>query len=87
MQFSIRVLYLRDANTKMGNPIAEYMHFSCIRCIMKTYSEIYRDFCNTTRLRFKTFWYNLKYRAEERRRQEEEQLKRFTQSLLDKIFG
>lgn len=54
---------------------------------MKDYQEIYRDFCNTTRLRFKTFWYGLKNKLEERKRQEEEQLKRFTQSLLEKLFN
>lgn len=70
-----------DANTKMGNPIAEYMHFSCIRCIMKTYSEIYRDFCNTTRLRLKSFWYLL----QEKKRQEEEYLNGLVDKLFDKL--
>lgn len=53
---------------------------------MKSYKEIFTDFCNTTRLRFKTFWYSLKYKIEERKRREEEQLKRFTQNLFDYLF-
>lgn len=54
---------------------------------MRTYSQIFTDFCNTTRLRFKTFWHGLKDKAEERRRQEAEQLKRFTQNLVDYLFN
>ena len=50
---------------------------------MKDYQEIYRDFCNTTRLRFKTFWHGL----QEKRKQEAEQLKRFTQNLVDYLFN
>lgn len=53
---------------------------------MRTYYQIYTDFCNTTRLRFKTFWYGLKNKLEERKRQEEEYLKSFTQSLLASLF-
>jgi hypothetical protein len=53
---------------------------------MKNYQDIYTDFCNTTRLRFKTFWYGLMYKLEERKRQEEEYLKSFTQSLLASLF-
>jgi len=54
---------------------------------MRTYSQIFTDFCNTTRLRFKTFWHGLKCKIEERRRQEEEHLKRFTQSIIDRVFN
>ena len=39
---------------------------------MKTYSQIFTDFRNTTRLKFKTFWHGLKWKIEERKRQEEE---------------
>lgn len=50
---------------------------------MKDYQEIYRDFCNTTRLRFKTFWHGL----QERRRQEEEYLKQNVHNFFDKLFN
>lgn len=54
---------------------------------MRTYSQIFTDFCNTTRLRFKTFWYGLKNKLGERKRQEEEHIKKFTQNLVDKLFN
>lgn len=53
---------------------------------MKTYTEIFTDFRNTTRLRFKTFWHGLMCKIEERKRQEEEHLKRFTQNLFDYLL-
>lgn len=54
---------------------------------MKDYQDIYRDFCNTTRLRFKTFWYGLKNKLEERKRQEEEYLRRTVDNFFDKLFN
>lgn len=54
---------------------------------MRTYYQIYTDFCNTTRLRFKTFWYGLKNKLEERKRQEEEYLKRTVHNFFDKLFN
>lgn len=54
---------------------------------MRTYYQIYTDFCNTTRLRFKTFWYGLKNKLEERKRQEEEYLKQTMQNFFDKLFN
>lgn len=54
---------------------------------MRTYSQIFTDFCNTTRLRFKTFWYGLMYRLEERKRQEEEYLKQTIRNFFDKLFN
>jgi len=54
---------------------------------MRTYSQIFTDFCNTTRLKARTFWHGLRRKIEERRRQEEEQLKRFTQAVIDRLFN
>lgn len=82
-----KVLYLVDANNNVGYDSTEFMYLRCFRTSMRDYHEIYTDFCNTTRLRFKTFWYGLKYRLEERKRQEEEYLKQSVQNFFDKLFN
>lgn len=53
---------------------------------MKEFHKICVDAYNTTRLRFKTFWHGLRCKIEERKRQEEEQLKKFTQNLFDYLL-
>lgn len=53
---------------------------------MKDFYKICVDAYNTTRLRFKTFWHGLMCKIEERKRQEEEHLKKFTQSCIDYLF-
>jgi len=64
------------------NPLAGFKIMWCTYG-MRTYSQIFTDFCNTTRLRFRTFWHGLKIKAEERRSRQEEHLKRFTQKIFD----
>ena len=49
---------------------------------MKSYKDIFRDFCNTTRLRFRSF----RIFVEDKKREEEIKLKSFTQSFIDRLF-
>lgn len=49
---------------------------------MKSYKDIFRDFCNTTRLKFRSFMCYV----EDKKREEEEYLKSFTQSFIDRLF-
>ena len=49
---------------------------------MKTYRDIFNDFCNTTRLNFRSFAVLI----QERKKQEEEVLKQFFQKISTKVF-
>ncbi len=64
----------------------DILKIGCFTHGMKTYSQIFTDFRNTTRLRFKTFWHGLKCKIEERRQKEEEILKGVFQKISTKIF-